>query len=57
LHTVHMGVAEKGFDQVLKSGLALADRLDIDQGATELRLIVRDPASGNLGSVSLPLGP
>ncbi|HLW80147.1 MAG TPA: hypothetical protein VKU44_11175, partial [Terriglobia bacterium] len=57
LRTVHMGVAEKGFEQALKNGLALASSLDVEQGAAELRLVVRDAASGNLGSVSVPLGP
>ncbi|HEV2493263.1 MAG TPA: VWA domain-containing protein [Terriglobia bacterium] len=57
LHTVHMGVAAKGFEQVLRNGLALILSLDLEEGATELRLVVRDTATGNLGSVSVPLGP
>lgn len=57
LRSVHLGVAEKGFEQALKNGLTLASWLDLDPGATELRLIARDTASGNLGSVSVPLGP
>lgn len=57
LRTVHLGVPERAFAQVLKNGLDLASWLDVDAGATQLRLIARDTASGNLGSVTVPLGP
>lgn len=57
LRTVHLGVPEKAFAQVLRNGLELASWLDINPGASQLRLIARDTASGNLGSVSVPLGP
>jgi len=31
--------------------------LEVTPGATQLRLVVRDTASGNMGSVTVPLGP
>lgn len=57
LRTVHLGVPEKALAQVLRNGVELGSWLDIKPGATQLRLIARDTASGNLGSVSVPLGP
>jgi hypothetical protein len=55
--TVNLGVPEKSLDQVLSRGLSLNDLLEVTPGATQLRLVVRDSASGNLGSVTIPLLP
>ena len=56
-HTVSLGVAEKGIDVVMERGLSMNDLLEVTPGATQLRLVVRDTASGNMGSVTVPLGP
>ena len=56
-HTVSLAVADKGMDVVLERGLSMNDLLEVTPGATQLRLVVRDTASGNMGSVTVPLGP
>jgi VWFA-related protein len=55
-HMVTLGIADKDMDVVLARGVSLNDLLEVTPGATQLRLIVRDSASGNMGSVTLPLG-
>jgi len=56
-HTVNLTVAEKGMDVVFERGLSFNGFLEVTPGATQLRLVVRDTASGNMGSVTVPLGP
>lgn len=55
--TVDLKVPEKSLDVVIAKGLSLNDLLEVTPGATQLRLVVRDSATGNLGSVTIPLGP
>jgi VWFA-related protein len=53
---INMRVAGSGMDRLLNLGLRVRKRLDLVKGATTVQLIVRDPASGNIGSVRIPLG-
>lgn len=43
------------YDSLAKAGLILQRRLAIDPAATEIRILVRDAASGALGSVTIPV--
>ncbi len=56
-HTLNLAIAEKGMDAVLARGLSVNDLLEVTPGATQVKLVVRDTASGNMGSVTVPLGP
>jgi hypothetical protein len=40
--------------QADREGLVLARQIDVRDDAHELRIAVRDPASGALGTVSIP---
>jgi VWFA-related protein len=52
----NLRIAGKGMSQVLSRGLTLGKWVGLVDGATTLELVVRDPASGNVGSVRIPLG-
>jgi VWFA-related protein len=54
--TANMRLAGKGMDVVLNRGLAVGKWVGLVEGATSLELVVRDLASGNVGSVRIPLG-
>jgi VWFA-related protein len=60
LHTARydlkMRIEAGGLDRFLKQGLELGKWVDLVDGAKTLELVVRDPASGNVGSVRIPLG-
>ncbi len=51
----NLRIAGKGMDAVLARGLTLGKWVGLVDGATTLEVVVRDPASGNLGSVRTPL--
>lgn len=54
--TADMRLAGKRLHVVMNQGLTVGKRLDLDAGATRLALVVRDPATGNVGSVRVTLG-
>jgi VWFA-related protein len=45
----------KEYDSLAKTGMVLQRRLGINPGSTEIRIFVRDAASGLLGSVTIPV--
>jgi VWFA-related protein len=55
--TVELNLTHDQFDRMMKSaGLVLPDRtVPLVSQATQLRIVVRDDASGTLGSVTVPL--
>jgi VWFA-related protein len=55
-YDMKMRVAAGGTGRLEGKGLQMEKWVDLVQGATSLELVVRDPASGNLGSVKIPLG-
>ncbi len=55
-YDVKMRVVAGGTQRLQGKGLQMEKWVDLVQGATSLELVVRDPASGNLGSVKIPLG-
>ena len=54
--TLTMRIAGKGMDVIRKRGLTLGKWLGLFDGTTTLELVVRDPTSGSIGSVRIPLG-
>jgi VWFA-related protein len=46
---------QKEYDSLAKTGMVLQRRLGINSGSTEIRIFVRDAASGILGSVTIPV--
>ena len=54
--TANLRLAGNGMGVVLNRGLAVGEWVDLVEGATSLELVVRDLASGNVGSVRIPLG-
>jgi VWFA-related protein len=55
-YDMKMRIAAGGVQRLQGEGLRVKKSVDLVQGATSLELVVRDPASGNLGSVRIPLG-
>ena len=55
-YDMKMRVAASGTQRLQGKGLQMEKWVDLVQGATSLELVVRDPASGNLGSVKIPVG-
>jgi VWFA-related protein len=53
--TVNMRIAGRGMDVVLSRGLTMGKWVGLVDGATTLDLVVRDVASGNTGSLRIPL--
>jgi hypothetical protein len=51
--TVRLDYAREGFEEVMTRGLIMVKDLDRAAGAHRLRVVVRDVASGNVGSVSI----
>ncbi len=54
--TVTMRIAGNGMDLILKRGLILGKWVGLVEGTTTLELVIRDPTSGSIGSVRIPLG-
>jgi hypothetical protein len=50
-----MNLTEDQFNQVMTEGLSHHEVVPLASQATELRIVVRDNASGTLGSVTVPL--
>ncbi|MHB8653744.1 MAG: VWA domain-containing protein [Terriglobia bacterium] len=55
-YDIKMRVADSGVQRLKGEGLRLEKWVDLVQGATSLELVVRDPNSGVLGSVRIPVG-
>ncbi len=55
-YDMKMRVAPGGLQRLMGEGLRVKKSVDLVQGATSLELVVRDPNSGNLGSVRIPVG-
>jgi VWFA-related protein len=47
---------EDTYRGVLQNGVAYRSRVKLNPKATSIRAIVRDPSSGNLGSLTIPVG-
>jgi VWFA-related protein len=55
-YDMKMRVVASGVQRFTGEGLQMEKWVDLVQGATSLELVVRDPGSGVLGSVKIPLG-
>jgi VWFA-related protein len=55
-YDMKMRVAAGGLQRLMGEGLRVKKSVDLVQGATSLELVVRDPNSGNFGSVRIPVG-
>jgi len=55
-YDIKMRVLDSGVQRLKGEGLRLEKWVDLVQGATSLELVVRDPSSGVLGSVRIPVG-
>ncbi|HME00592.1 MAG TPA: VWA domain-containing protein [Terriglobia bacterium] len=55
-YDMKMRVAAGGAQRLAGEGLRMEKWVDLVQGATSLELVVRDPGSGVLGSVRIPVG-
>jgi hypothetical protein len=53
--TLQVTLPPSAYEQALKDGLRNTRHLRILPGATQLCIVVRDTANGNLGSLSIPL--
>ena len=56
-HTGHLVVEPEKFDQLMKDGVRLTLNVSLPAKSQRLRLVVRDVASGRVGSVDVPVGP
>jgi VWFA-related protein len=54
--SVNMRIAGRGMDVILNRGLTMGKWVGLVDGATSLEIVVRDSASGNTGSLRIPLG-
>jgi VWFA-related protein len=55
-YDMKMRVAGSGVQRLMGEGLRMNKWVDLVQGATSLEVVVRDPNSGVLGSVRVPVG-
>jgi VWFA-related protein len=53
--TVNMRLTRQTYEEIMKAGVTLTRTLPIEAGAATLRVVVRDAASGAIGSISIPL--
>ncbi len=51
---VDLNLAKANYDKIMKEGLIYSKPITVDPKANQLRVIVRDSASGNLGSITVP---
>jgi hypothetical protein len=54
--TITLRLTRDAYQRALKEGAVLVKVLDVLPAAAQLRLVVRDPASGNLGTLTIPAG-
>ena len=50
-----LNIRQENYEKTLKTGLVYSRSLKIDPEADSVRVIVRDPKSGNLGTLTIPL--
>jgi len=55
-YEMKMRIADSGVQRLRGEGLRMNKWVDLVQGATSLEVVVRDPNSGVLGSVRIPVG-
>jgi VWFA-related protein len=53
--TLQLKLPQEAHDQALKDGLKNTKRIRIPAGASEMCIVLRDLANGNLGSLSIPI--
>ena len=49
-------LTQQAYQRVNQEGVILVEVLDVLPATAQVRVVVRDPASGNLGSVTVPVG-
>jgi VWFA-related protein len=52
--TIQMGLREETYEKFLAVGVPYQHAIELDPRSTVIRVIVRDAANGNLGSVTIP---
>lgn len=55
-YDMKLRIADSGVSRLMKQGLMVGKWVDLVDGAEAVELVVQDPASGNIGSVHIPLG-
>ena len=53
--TLNLRPDETAFRELLQNGFSFTETMEIPVSTAELRIIIRDAGSGNIGSVSIPL--
>ena len=53
--TLQIKLPQGTYEKALKGGIRNTKRLRVAAGASELRIVLRDPENGNLGSLAVPL--
>ncbi len=53
--TITLALQKERYQEILKTGLRLNETIEIKSGAAELRIVLRDASTGNLGSLIAPL--
>ena len=51
---IDLNLGKANYDKIIKEGLIYTKPITVDPKANQLRVIVRDSASGNLGSITIP---
>lgn len=54
-HAFGVRPAQGGYEEIMQKGLIFSERVTVNNGAAEMRLVVRDIGSGAIGSVNIPL--
>ncbi len=52
--TVGLKLKQESYERALQNGLPYAHAIDLEPEATSVRVIVRDPNSGNIGTLTIP---
>jgi VWFA-related protein len=55
--SLSFNLTPESYDEALKTGLTLPEKLDVNRDAARVHIVVRDTATGALGSVSIPIRP
>jgi VWFA-related protein len=53
--TINLKPAQDAFKQLLQQGLSFSETVPVAEGASEIRLVVRDGGNGAIGSVIIPV--
>jgi hypothetical protein len=54
-HRLNLRFTESKYSAVLKSGINFREPVPLENGATTLRVLVQDPATGAIGSLIIPV--